>query len=425
MLQGDPSSDGSHGSVPQDDILSTIRQMFTLLPTDGRKLTKVVATQVQEHVAQLECKFLRFRRHVNEIEMIAEAHRLCQETRPHQHVNPNTNNNNQEVNALRQEIEALKQELLTVKAQKYDEFRLGYAQERNTTNRNDNNSPGDGEQPRRSYAQACRIEVRPPAVKLPAKTSHVVVIQPKADDGSITDSTQTLQLFQIGVDPKTLMKEKICIKSKKLTSKKRVVVSCGSRDECQALCDAMAGDKFITATIPKKKKPLVQILGIDMNIPKEEIFGYVVNQNDALGDCAECSFEVKFEKTDRFGSKFAVAEVDPKLYKRLLEVKKVCIGHTACPVKERIRVMRCYQCHRFGHIKKDCRSEVVCVVCAGPHEAKDCKETDVKCSNCDWVNEKRKQRKQQPLECDHRADNKTCPQFQRMCRIVESQYDFG
>jgi len=223
-----------------------------------------------------------------------------------------------------------------------------------------------------------------------------------------------------------MMSKKICIKSKKLISKKRVVVSCGSHQECEEVCNALANNTNVTATIPQKKKPMVQILGINQDISKEDIFNYIVKQNDALGDYAECSFEVKFEKTDRLGSKFVVAQVEPKLYKKLIETKKVYIGHSACPVKERVNVMRCYKCQRFGHASRVCQNEVACVVCAGPHEAKDCQSgTATKCSNCEWVNTKRKQRKQDPIECDHRADNMTCPQYQRMCRIVESQYDFG
>ena len=150
----------------------------------------------------------------------------------------------------------------------------------------------------------------------------------------------------------------------------------------------------------------------------------ITSQND-LEEYSECKFDVKFEKVDRFGSKFVVAEVDPKLYKKLVSLGRVCIGCSSCPVKGHIRVLRCFKCNRFGHCKRECRNEMTCTVCAGPHDTKTCTEHGVKCTNCSWVNEKRRQRKQDPIDTGHRADSHGCPQYIRMRHIVENQYDFG
>ena len=140
---------------------------------------------------------------------------------------------------------------------------------------------------------------------------------------------------------------------------------------------------------------------------------------------SESIFTVKFEKIDRMGTKFAVAEVDSKLFRKLMELKKVCIGYSSCPVKSRIRVVRCFKCNRFGHCQRDCRNDTTCASCSGPHDTKNCHESGLNCSNCTWVNEKRKGRKQEPIDSNHRADHHECPQYIRMLRIVESQYDFG
>ena len=176
--------------------------------------------------------------------------------------------------------------------------------------------------------------------------------------------------------------------------------------------------------MPKKKSPQIQILGVDMDLPKSEVFEMIIAQND-LEDFADCKFEVKFEKPDRIGTKFVVVETDPQLFKKLIELRKVCVGKSLCPVKDRVRVVRCYKCNRFGHVQKECKDGETCTSCAGPHSSKDCKETVVKCSNCNWVNDKRKQRRQEPIDSKHRADDPTCPQYIRIRRIVESQYDFG
>src|SRR5699024_4458044 len=73
-----------------------------------------------------------------------------------------------------------------------------------------------------------------------------------------------------------------------------------------------------------------------------------------------------FEKPDRIGTKFVVAETDPKLFKKLIELRKVCVGKSLCPVKDRVRVVRCYKCNRFGHIQKECKDGETCTSCAGP-----------------------------------------------------------
>ena len=118
-------------------------------------------------------------------------------------------------------------------------------------------------------------------------------------------------------------------------------------------------------------------------------------------------------------------DVDNKLYAKLIEMNKICIGHSSCPVKKHIRVFRCFKCQRFGHFKQTCRNAVACAVCAGPHETKDCTVQVEKCSNCAWVDGKRIQRKQQPFGCDHRADSRTCRAYLKMYEIVENQFDCG
>src|SRR5690606_27259929 len=107
-------------------------------------------------------------------------------------------------------------------------------------------------------------------------TNHVVILQPK-DTVDLSNSAQTFQVFKLTVDHKVLQQEKITIKGKKLTSKNRVVLSCGSERECEALCAAMATNNVIQAKVPKKKHPQIQILGIDESIPKEEVFSLIVS----------------------------------------------------------------------------------------------------------------------------------------------------
>src|SRR5699024_10068180 len=43
---------------------------------------------------------------------------------------------------------------------------------------------------------------------------------------------------------------------------------------------------------------------------------------------------------------------------------------------------QCFNCQRFGHLARDCRSKVRCRKCAGNHNNKRCKSTTSTCANC-------------------------------------------
>lgn len=316
------------------------------------------------------------------------------------------------ISGKEKEIVSLKQELLHLKAAKFDQLVSSQSKQHVIKT-----SPKADSVP--SYAQVTSSSANSP----PAKTNHVVIIGP-VDDLEVTNSENVYKLFTSKIDHKVLKDNKISIRSKKLTTKNRVVLTCGSSEQCKALCDSLATVESIKASIPKKKLPKVQILGVQETIPKKEIFETIVAQN-GLEEYSKSKFQVKFEKNDRLGTKFVVAEVEPKLFKKLMELKKICIGYTSCPVKCCVRVIRCYKCNRFGHCQKDCRNSEMCASCAGAHDTKNCKTPGVKCANCSWVNEKRKQRNQAPIPEVHRADCHDCPQYIRMLRIVENQFDFG
>lgn len=325
------------------------------------------------------------------------------------------------INSLKMYVEVLEkaalekdQEIMRLKAQKFDEYISGSRVTQPLLR------SGITKQRERSYAQAAMASAKTSDIK----TNHVVILAPRNADMP-TYSDTTFKLFKTSVNHEMLKDSKISIQNKKMSTKARVVLTCASQEQCEALCEAVSDDKWIKAVIPKKKDPQVQILGIDESIPKDDVFKLILAQNKDMEEFAQCKFEANFEKMDRIGTKFVVAEVEPKLFKKLIEIGKVCVGYSSCPVKSRIRVVRCFKCNRFGHLKKNCRNETSCTSCGGNHDAKVCKNPVLKCSNCDWINTKRVQRKQEKVNSEHRADDYGCPQYLRMYKIVENQYNFG
>ena len=397
---------GGSGSGPQitfenshQHINNIVDFLSRLSKAHGNTKISGYAKELETCSVNLECAFLLYKRRADENAKISEGFTLAMQDKE-------------------KEISSLKQEIDRLKVLKFDEF----SKSAPITNAEAINARQPVVQTTfRAYARAAAkaIETDDKSVV----TNHVVILQPKHDVDK-TNSDQTFKMFKMTLDQNILLEKKIKIKGKKFTSKGRVVLTCGSKEQCEDLCKSMEKNLAVQAKVPVKKNPLIQILGVDELVSKENVFKMITSQND-LEEYSECKLDVKFEKVDRFGSKFVVAEVDPKLYKKLVSLGRVCIGCSSCPVKGHIRVLRCFKCNRFGHCKRECRNEMTCTVCAGPHDTKTCTEHGVKCTNCSWVNEKRRQRKQDPIDTGHRADSHGCPQYIRMRHIVENQYDFG
>ena len=77
------------------------------------------------------------------------------------------------------------------------------------------------------------------------------------------------------------------------------------------------------------------------------------------------------------------------------------------PFRPAPSITQCYQCQGFNHLAKDCKSQVKCMRCAGPHKSSECPEKDKnffnpKCTNC---------------KGDHVAASRICPKFKEQYKI--------
>jgi len=103
----------------------------------------------------------------------------------------------------------------------------------------------------------------------------------------------------------------------------------------------------------------------------------------------------------------AVVEVGAETRKILLN-KKVRLGWQICKTDDYLTATRCFKCSKFNHRTQDCRGEVTCPLCAGPHTLKECKgdTTTFKCINCENYN---RHKPTKNVSVNHSALDRKCP----------------
>jgi len=103
----------------------------------------------------------------------------------------------------------------------------------------------------------------------------------------------------------------------------------------------------------------------------------------------------------------AVVEVGADTRKTLLH-RKIKLGWQICRTEGYLVVTRCFKCSGFNHRTQECRGEVICPLCAGPHTLKECKggSTTVKCTNCANYN---KHNPTKTISAAHSSLDRKCP----------------
>jgi len=105
-----------------------------------------------------------------------------------------------------------------------------------------------------------------------------------------------------------------------------------------------------------------------------------------------------------------VVQLPGPLYREIIGKSRVFMMWRTYKIKEYLSIMRCFKCHAYGHISKNCESPDLCEICGGKdHKKATCKLEDTpSCVNC--IRNKRKDTK-------HSVRSEICPEFKRQMEI--------
>ena len=158
------------------------------------------------------------------------------------------------------------------------------------------------------------------------------------------------------------------------------------------------------------RKPRLIILNIPEDISTTNIEDRILMLNPDLNlRKGEIVAKFSYVKMNRN----LVVELGADTRKILLQ-RKINIEWQICRIEDYLVANRCFKCSRFNHTHRNCREEVTCPLCTGPH-TKECKADSVvhKYINCVTFN---KHNQNKNVSVDHSFLDKKCPS---MLAIIE------
>jgi hypothetical protein len=259
----------------------------------------------------------------------------------------------------------------------------------------------DNDQIKKSILQTKSPENKSYAEVLKRKSDGpVVVIKPK-NAGQNSEATE--KHIKEKIDPTV-----IPINILRSVSRGSIVVQCQDKDkieECKQHIEEKLGENY-SVTVPETKSPVIKIVGLTEFTDESVLKNRIVSQNSFIANDAK--IEV-VEYKEKNGKIYASVKCDGNTFGKMIEKGRIVVGWDSCRVYEHFRIARCFKCSGFRHIAKDCRHELACPKCAGPHELKNCKSTEQKCINCMTANKNLGLK----LNVSHFAWHRECEVFKR------------
>lgn len=256
-------------------------------------------------------------------------------------------------------------------------------------------------------------ENKPSYSKITArKKDNVIILQPKTKDANATEVRNDIKT---SIDPLEL---KGGIRMGKTTKKGGIILECNNAETMGHLSDKIETkltDKY-TIEKPRKIVPRVKILDIHEESNDDNLLNRLIEQNKLSNK--ESDFKIVY-KSKPVRSKFhIVIECDKKTQENILQRERIYIGWMSCRAQEDLRVLRCFNCQKYGHLAKHCRNNTICPICSGNHKSENCDSAIKKCNNCEEAKKRNLQ-----IDSEHTAWDSKCPYYLRIRSMQESKID--
>jgi hypothetical protein len=287
-----------------------------------------------------------------------------------------------------------------------------------------------------SFASVLKRPKRPVTQPQP---DHSLLIYPKS---ATQTSDKTKQDLIESIDPVGI---KVGINSLRKIRNGGVIIKAGTDRDISAIqaelsSSSIASDYNIRA--PKKRNPRMRIFHAPVSQSRDtqdrqvfdlELLKAIHKQNEPV-ETAYPDFEafeadiriVLHQNTTRKESQHLIIETSPKLRKVLSGCAKLKIIWSICEVQDFILVTRCFKCHGFGHLAKNCEvNDETCGHCAGAHKSNICPQKADKskhlCVNC---SHEKARSKNSNINANHTAYDDSCPMLQRHKAEIFSRTDY-
>lgn len=317
--------------------------------------------------------------------------------------------------------EGLKKEIIDCVREELKKFSKQQQQQQQQQPRTQQTSQG-----RPSYAQVTATDGRPHALvdrcaELPA-TKPALLITPKhakSKQDAIEAWRRSISFRNSGFAPARVQ----------TVSNNKLRVEFNSREERDDTLNRLNGAEHVHAEPARMILPMVIIKGVSKDVPSEELVDIVIRQNTELSGLVvgDEDIRLRFLRKNRNPSLYnAVLVAQPRLWRKMLQMERLCVDHQRVHVDEFSPFVQCYSCLSFGHIQSNCPSEVKhCAHCAeSSHLAADCpnKANPVsKCINCLKHNEKFNTNE----STSHKATSTNCPRLRSMIKKINNRVDYG
>nr|CAH7758026.1 unnamed protein product [Callosobruchus chinensis] len=169
----------------------------------------------------------------------------------------------------------------------------------------------------------------------------------------------------------------------------------------------------------KKFNPKIIVYSVDkLAAQSDKLIEYIIKDNtlDAQPSDIKLVTKLNYEKSVNL-----ILEVKPTLFKIIMNIGYLYVGWMRCSIREHFNTTFCFKCCKFGHYKKDCKSQnVVCPICSGLHERRDCNSDSPCCVNCKDMNAKNRTN----FPVDHSSISPTCPCYLNRIGYLRSRTDY-